>query len=350
MQKLSKREDHEKLTIVSIAKELGVHYATVSRALADSPEISEERKRAIKALAFSRGYSPNANASLRSPHTTIGMVVPALGDPFFTDVAEGTYEVAQDQKPPYSLFISFSNNTAEGEMQIIETLHRRRVTGILTGASRITGEFQDRLERIKIPTVLINSRYPSLHWVANDDRYGEELAVRHLMDDLGHRAIGYLGVKSRPESNRQRFEGYRAVMQERGLFREELAFIAPNTTASIEEDLRTGQTSLQRFLDLGVTAVVCYNDMAAAGLLQACWEKAVPVPGRLSVIGYDDVTLSAYSTPPLTTVRQAKKEIGRQATKMLLSLIEGRPVENISLRPDLVVRASTAPPHHQKGG
>ncbi|HEY7127978.1 MAG TPA: LacI family DNA-binding transcriptional regulator [Ktedonobacterales bacterium] len=343
---------HE-VTLRDIAKAAGgISYTTVSRALRDSPLISQEKRQAIQKLAAELGYAPNALAQgLRGVRSnTIGLVTPALGDPFFAELTVGIQEVAQPQG--ISILLAVSTNTAEGELEIIERLRRHRVAGILTGASRITEQYKDRLLQINIPTVLINAQLKphdrSLCWIANNDPNGAEQAVNHLLE-LGHTAIGYLGVKSRPKSSGQRLEGYQAAMIAAGVYRENLVKIAEKTSeASSKEDLGVGEAYLDYFLDrkVGATAIVAYNDSVALGLLHACRnrKKKIQVPEELSIVGYDDIVLAAYAAPPLTTISQRKKLIGTLAMQMLLKLLNDEPVEDRLELPDLVVRESTAPP------
>jgi DNA-binding LacI/PurR family transcriptional regulator len=112
-----------------------------------------------------------------------------------------------------------------------------------------------------------------------------------------------------------------------------------------DDVLAGGQALLPALLPSGVTAVFCYNDQIAVGVLLACRELGIPVPAQLSVVGYDDVDLARYVTPPLTTVHQPKLRLGEIAMQMLLDILEGRPVQSRILANELVVRASTAALH-----
>src|SRR5207249_8738722 len=170
-----------------------------------------------------------------------------------------------------------------------------------------------RLYSFRVPTVLINSQTESeatlLHWVSVDDRKGAQLAVEHLLR-LGHRSIGYLGTSNRPRSNRHRLLGYQSTLEANNVpYRDEWVVISPGTEASHEEDVAAGQTSLPRLLDAGVTAIFCYNDMTAIGVLIACRRQGVAVPGELSVIGFDDIRMASYVTPPLTTVQIGRAHV-----------------------------------------
>jgi DNA-binding LacI/PurR family transcriptional regulator len=231
-------------------------------------------------------------------------------------------------------------------MTVIEMFHRRRVDGILVASSRITNEYKKRIDQIRVPTVFINSQAESqdsiLHWVAVDDRLGAQMAVEHLLQ-LGHRSIAYVGISSRPRSNRHRLQGYRDALAEANIACcEPLVVISSGSEASDEEDVIAGQASLTRLLDEKATAVFCYNDMVAIGLLRACREQGVAVPGELNIVGFDDIAMANYVTPALTTIRQPKLELGRLAASVMLELLEDQSSENHVLLPRLIERESTA--------
>jgi DNA-binding LacI/PurR family transcriptional regulator len=336
------------VSIEDIAQVAGVSHSTVSRALRDSPLISDDVRAQIRQLALDMGYTPNAIAqSLQMQRTnTVGLVVTSIDDPFLADIVKGVEEVARTAH--VGVFLSASHHDPEQEMAVIESFHRRRVDGILIESSRISSAYAERLARINVPTVLINGQSESpahvMHTVAVDDYSGARMAVEHLLA-LGHRTIGYLGVSNRPRSNTRRFEGYRDALLAAGAPFCECAVVLPalNDAAQID-DVAVGQSALGRLIAAEVTAVFCYNDMLAIGALMACRTRGIIVPGDLSVVGFDDVRLAQFVAPTLTTVHQPKVELGELAMQKLLALLAERPVEDAVLQPSLVVRASTAPP------
>lgn len=337
------------VSIADIARAAGVSHSTVSRALRDSPLISPAMRRRIHALATEMGYTPNALAqSLQTRRShTLGLVVTSIADPFFTDVVKGVEEIARPAR--FSVFLSASYNDPDQEIAVIETFHRRRVDGILVASLRISSNYEERLSRINVPTVLINNEAQAggqwLHWVMVDDWRGAHLATAHLLR-LGHRAIGYLGVDNRPRSNQQRLEGYRSTLAAAAIPpRDAWIALPPPADAShpIEEttDVAVGRALLPQLVAAGVSAVFCFNDMVAVGALLACQERGLAVPGDLSIVGFDDIDLARYMTPPLTTVQQPRVRLGNMATQLLLDLLAGRPVQNHVLPPKLIERAST---------
>jgi len=173
-----------------------------------------------------------------------------------------------------------------------------------------------------------------------DDFLGGRLAVEHLIE-LGHRAIGYLGVGDRSQSNYLRLEGYRTALREGGL-PENSDWVAISDEENTRiNDVDTGKKMLPKLLTTGVTGIFCYNDMVAVGALLACQELNILIPQNLSLVGFDDIALCRYVTPSLTTVCQPKLEIGRSAMQMLLDLLEEKSVENLVLSPFVVKRNST---------
>ena len=170
------------------------------------------------------------------------------------------------------------------------------------------------------------------------------LAVEHLLA-LGHRRIGYLGVDNRYQSNARRLQGYCDTLAAAGItapaaWRRTI----PSHRFHTEHDVVEAQALLPELLQAGVTAIFCYNDLIAVGALLACRDLGLRVPEDLSVVGYDDVDLARYVTPPLTTVHQPKLRLGELAMQMLLAILEGHPVTNQLLPVNLIIRQSTAPP------
>lgn len=327
------------VTIKDIAKAANVSHSTVSRALKGHPAISAETTRRIRQLADDMGYTPSAVAqSLLARHThTIGMVVTTIADPFYVRVVEGVEQVAQEMD--YSLFLSASHNNSDAELAVVETFHRRRVDAIIVSSSRVGSVYSSRLDRIKIPIVLINNQEEGdyLYSVSADDIQGARLATSHLIKQ-GHRRIAYVETAHRPRSNRRRGNGYRAALEEAGLtFQPTLVF-----PATRNNDFEQGQSALADILARGATAVFCYNDITAIGLMSACRRTGISVPADLSIIGFDDIDVAMYVTPNLTTIHQPRFQLGQQAMRMALNLLEGCTVQNRKLTCQLIVRESTA--------
>jgi LacI family transcriptional regulator/LacI family repressor for deo operon, udp, cdd, tsx, nupC, and nupG len=328
------------VTIKDIAKAAGVSHTTVSRALKDNSAISVETTARIKKLAQEMGYTPSAVAqSLLSQQTlTIGMVVTTIADPFIVQIVEGAESVAQ--AAGYSVFLNTSHNNPEQEMAVVETFRRRRVDAIIVTSSRVGSVYSSQLDQIEVPIVLINNQEEGdfLHSVAVDDIQGAQLAVEHLLA-LGHRRIGYIGAPNRPKSNRRRLAGYQAAHRQVGIDYHSELILSP----AANTDIARGQAALDLLLAAGATAVFCYNDLTAIGLMMACRQRNMAVPQQLSVVGFDDIELALYVTPSLTTIRQPRSKLGQLAMMMVLDLLNGQEVQDQILACELIMRESTAP-------
>jgi LacI family transcriptional regulator/LacI family repressor for deo operon, udp, cdd, tsx, nupC, and nupG len=329
------------VTIKDIAKSAGVSHTTVSRALKGNPAISAETRDRIQKLAQEMGYTPSAVAqSLLAQRTyTVGMVVTTIADPFVVQVVEGVESVAQ--QAGYSVFLCTSHDDSDREIDVVETLHRRRVDVIIVTSSRVGSLYRERLDQIRVPIVLINNQSEGqyLYSVAVDDMQGAQLAVEHLIT-LGHRRIGYAGTARRPRSSRRRMAGYQKALAQAGITLD-AGLVSPPVA---KNDIKRGAEALAHLLTTKATAVFCYNDLIAIGMLEACRRWGIAVPQQLSVVGFDDIEPAMYVSPALTTVNQPRLRLGQQAMNMALDLLNDQEVQDQLLPCELVVRESTASP------
>jgi DNA-binding LacI/PurR family transcriptional regulator len=327
------------VSIYDIARVASVSPSTVSRALEDHPRIGAETKKRIQELARDMGYIPSTVAkSLTAKKTwTIGMVLASISDPFMGRVVEGVEQAAIDVG--FNVFISTSQNDRQREIAVIEMLRKRRVDGIIIIASHLFDRSPWIFDRSTVPMVVINEQNPgaNMHFVAVDDRHGAQLAVEHLIA-LGHRRIGYVSIPNRPESNESRFKGYQDALTFAGIAVDPALIF---TSSSLEDHARVGEASVVPLLSVEATAAFCYNDTTAIGLLTACYKHGYSIPDHLSVIGFDDIDMAAYTIPPLTTIRQPRFELGQRAMHMILALLDNQELENQMVPCELVVRQTT---------
>lgn len=328
-----------RVSIKDIARAAGVSHSTVSRALRNSPLVNPETAAYIRQLAQEMGYIPNVIAqSLVTQRTyTIGVIVTSISDPFVDRIVEGIEDIATQEG--YSVFLSSSHADPGREIAVVESFHRRRVDGMIVIASRVGSLYAERLQELQVPIVLINNQADGeyIYSVRVDDQRGAQVAVEHLLA-LGHRRVGYVGCHFRPPSNRRRLEGYRQALQKAGLSYAPELVLHPQTFS----DLENGRVALEPLVAAGATAVFCYNDRTAIGLLTRARELGVRVPEDLSVVGFDDIEPSWYVNPSLTTVRQPRYEMGRAAMEMVLALLAGEEVSDRLFPCELIVRESTA--------
>ena len=177
-----------------------------------------------------------------------------------------------------------------------------------------------------------------MHFVSIDDVHGAQMAVEHLLA-LEHCRIGYVGVTNRAKSNQYRLKGYHDALEAAGIASDPALIFTSNT---IKDDAKVGEASLEPLLAAGATAVFCYNDTTAMGLLAACHKRGLVVPDNLSIIGFDDIDMAAYTHPPLTTIRQPRFELGQRAMHMMLALLAGQEPDNQMVPGELVMRQTTA--------
>lgn len=329
-------------SIKDIARLANVSHSTVSRALKDSPLINPETADRVKRIAREVGYRPSAVArGLVTRHTMmIGVVVTTVSDPFISEVVGGIEDMAC--RSGYSVYLAESGADAERETGVVRSFAERRVDGIVVTASRVGALYTPLLEEMGVPIVLVNNQHPGefVHSVIIDNLVGSRLVTDYLIG-LGHRKIGYLGDRFGYQSDTERFAGYREALDRHGLpFLPEL-FVEGDGKA--EGGLAGAEELLSRAEP--PTAIVCYNDMTAMGALRAAHRRGVRVPGHLSVAGFDDLAIASFFTPPLTTVRQPMRQMGRLAIETLLSLLAHRSAgATVRVPAELVVRESTAPP------
>jgi DNA-binding LacI/PurR family transcriptional regulator len=335
-----------RVSIKDIAKAAGVSHSTVSRALSDSPLVSDETKARIQRLAQEMGYSPNTLArSLVTRQTyTIGVVVTTIADPFVAEVVQGIEATAHDYN--YTVILCSSGAQPEREIAAVEMLRSKRVDGVIVTSSRIGALYLEHLERIGAPIVLINNHNESsgryTFTITVDNRHGGYLATEHLVQ-LGHRRIAYVTAPADHSSDLDRMAGYRQALIAGGIEPDPALIVPGNGRAD------GGEQALPALIELSEppSAVFCYNDMTAIGLMHAARQVGLSVPGDMAVVGFDDIPFASYFYPPLTTIAQPKIEMGRLAMKMTLSLMtigeenHEEEISNVVVRGTLVVRAST---------
>jgi DNA-binding LacI/PurR family transcriptional regulator len=330
------------LSIKDIARAANVSHSTVSRALRDSPLVSTETAEKIKRIARESNFRVSAvGRSLATGRThSLGVVVTTVADPFMADIVAGIEETANAHA--YSVILASSKNDPEREMKLVQSFEERRVDGIIIIASLVGSIYVPVLAEMKIPIVLINSRHPGefAYSVSINNFEGCRAATRFLIQ-LGHRNIAFVANRYGVQANASRQDGYRKALEDAQVpFRSELIFLG-------DARLEGGFQSLQHFrlLPDPPTAIVCYNDLTAIGVLNAAYRHKITVPDDLSVIGFDDLMIASYAVPPLTTVRQPKHEMGRTASEILFNLLAGSTMERSSLfQGELILRDSTAPP------
>ena len=330
---------NKKVTIADVAQEAGVSMMTVSRVINRKDGVSEETAQRIWQIIDQLGYRPSGLArGLASSKTrTLGLVVPDIGNPFFSDIARGLEHQAYANE--YSVFLCNTNEDPQRELAVLQSLDEKRVDGLVLCSSRLSdAELAKNLAQFSA-AVLINRDLPSqLVWsVTVDDVTGAQSAIEHLIQ-AGHQAIGFLAGPAISASSRKRLQGYQAALRNAGTTFNDgwVRNCLPNVEAAQVAALQllTDQPEL--------TALFCYNDLVAVGALKAAASLGRRVPGDLVIVGFDDIPLAEMVTPTLTTCRVPRDQIGQQALDLLLAQIGGcaEDCRNLLIQPELIIRQS----------
>ncbi len=340
---MSKRRS---ITIIDIAKELGIAPSTVSRALSGHSKISPETRDKVMAVAKKWNYVPNKIAlSLKNQETrTLGLIIPEIVHYFFSNVISGIEEVAN--KNGYSLLICQSGESLEREIKAVSTLVRQRVDGLIICCSRETEEF-DHVEKLPenkgVPVVYFdrvppNSKHPK---IIVDDLMGAKQATAHLIEQ-GCKNIAHLAGPENLLISRNRLSGYRLALQNAGRQpKTELIKYCKEGTTEV------GFAKMNELLNQEVIpdGVFANNDIIALGAMMAIKKKGLKIPEDVAVIGYSNWQLSEFMEPGLSSVNQPGAEMGEQACQCILNYIESdEPVEFFSpiiLPSSLVIRGSS---------
>ncbi len=324
-----------------IAEQAGVSEATVSRVLNGKPGVAAATRLAVVTALDVLGYDRPDRLRVRSAGL-VGLVVPELGNPIFPAFAQ-TIETVLAQHE-YTPVLCTQTPGGVSEDEYVEMLLERGVAGIVfvSGLHADSTSNPDRYHRLiaqRVPIVLINGYTPSVPapFFSNDDIASMELSVRHLVS-LGHRRIGLAVGPERYVPVVRKVEGFLRSMADH-VGPVEAAEAVEYTFFSVEGGAAAASTLLER----GCTAVVCGSDLMALGAVRAARSSGLAVPHDVSVVGYDDSPLIAFTDPPLTTVRQSVQAIGQAAVQALVDEIAGNPAprREFVFRPELVVRGST---------
>jgi LacI family transcriptional regulator len=328
-----------RVTIRDVARRAGVAVGTVSHHLNRSAPVSDETARKIQRAIDGLGFRIHLGArGLRAQRThSVGLVLPNISNPFYAEVARAIEHALWEQG--FQTLLCDSSQDPDRERAHLEALEDRRVDGVLIIR---TGERPLRPpSQASIATVYVDRGVVGRHSVSTDNRLGGALAARHLAD-LGHVRIGILAGESRVGNVRHRLRGFLGELSRRGVaVRDEHVVTGPQAIA-------LGYAAAELVArEPRPTAIFCTNDVVAIGAWRRLLELGLRIPQDVSLVGFDDIEMSGVLVPPLTTVRQDKVALGREAAKLLLALLAGKPPPEagvVKIAPELVIRGSTAAP------
>ena len=322
-------------TLEDIAKKVGVAKSTVSKALNGAGDVSESMRRIVLDAAVELGYS-----RLRRSETADKLAV------FITNM---DYQKKEDFG--YDIIVGF-RKLAEPEGFLVDTIPltidterslsydqymlKHNYRGALFLGLSLEHPWLKDFETCKAPTVLYDNCVignPMVTYVGADNREGMHCAIRYL-HTLGHQQIGYLGSALGAYIYQQRYKAFFESLRENGLPDSE---DRAGVSYSVDDCIRD---HLPRVLDMGCSAIMCSHDVLARRVIECCEARGLRVPEDISIIGFDDLPFCKHTTPPLTTVRQNRTQIGKSAFCALSSQMEGGPLSTFLLHTKLIVRDS----------
>ncbi len=330
--------------IYEVARRAGVSTATVSRVLSQPAVVAPDTRRKVMAAVERLGYTPNAAATnLRTLRTKKLLVtVPDISNPFFSLILQGIEDAAQ--REGYSVLLGDTQHDEQREERYALMLRRKEADGLIFLGHRLPKEAAALVRSMPAGRApIVNGcefsprlGIPSVHI---DNATAASDAMDHLYR-LGHRRIGIVTGPLVSPLSRDRLHGATARAKQAGAERD---FVVMNGDFSIESGAVAGERLLGR--RSRPTAIFCFNDEMAMGVLEIARRRKLRVPEDVSIVGFDDIRFSAYVDPPLTTIAQPMRQIGEGTVRLLLEILQGGAApESVTLPHVLVVRSSTGPP------
>ena len=332
------------VSMKDVALAAGVSLGTVSNVLNRPEIVAEVTRTRVQKVIKELGFVVNASAqTLRAGRTKVlGLVVPDIGNPFFTEVAKGVDDAAFADG--YSVILCNTNEDSVKEDRYLDLLVSQRVAGILSTPARESHAAMSRLTDRDVAITLLDRSSIGLDAcsVAVDDAAGGAMAFDHVYG-LGHREIVVLlGPDDIPQVAERKRGIIAAAAARRGDDEATLRFITAGhmSTAS-------GESTMLDYLNSNgrdFTALICANDLLALGAMRSLRTRGLAVPKDVSVVGYDDIDFAASAQIPLTSIRQPKYQLGYAATELLIAECEDRAAhahQRVMFQPQLIAREST---------
>ncbi|QPC87877.1 LacI family DNA-binding transcriptional regulator [Mesorhizobium sp. NBSH29] len=333
---------HQKLaTIEDVAALAGVSIATVSRVVNEPTKVAETTRRRVNDAIARTGYTTNAMArSLRMRRSNMILILaPDVGDPNFSNILVGLETEAS--KRGYGILIGNTQNDPTRETAYLRFISSNQADGLILLTGHLPfGYVRDQRDQRPPPMVAVNEPVPGndIPFVGVDNFEGARIAAEHLVSQ-GHRRIAFVGRSSRIV-NSLREKGYRAALDNAGIPIDPMLILDGDGTTE------SGRQAIELMFvrDILPTAFLCVNDATALGVLISLNARGYDLPGRFSVMGFDDISFASFVTPSLTTMKQPRSRIGEAAMNLLLTVVEGKPVEQreVLLRSELILRNSVA--------
>jgi len=338
------------MNIFDIAKKSGVSITTVSRVLNDTGLVKEETREKILRVMRENDYTPNslARGLAKKESMAIGLVIPNINNPFYSEMVRAVQDMASQKN--YSVVAVNTDDSIETEKRILSTLMARQMDGMIFAGGRYLAQKHNiHLRELakKIPTVLAYEDIddPNIFCVNARKEQATYLITSHLIR-LGHKRIFFVNTQDGFKPSREKLSGYQKAMREWGLEMGDAYVISGSN--SIQAGFEAGKRIAA---DLrGATAVLTASDIIAMGAMNALVLEGLHIPDDVSVAGFDNINLSEFFNPPLTTVSIDLYEMAKTAALVLDHLINGTYDDHrvVMLEPKLVIRNSCAAPNGLK--
>lgn len=336
------------MNINAVARRAGVSIATVSRVINRSAKVSPETAERVRLAVEALNFYPDTNArALGSGRSSLyGLIISDITNPFFPELVKAFEDIAVQHGQ--EVLIANTDYDPKRMELCVSRMLQRKADGVAIMTSEIDGGLLEVFSRRRVPLVFLDapSVRPGVSTILIDYDRGVAMAMDHLTA-LGHTRIAFISGPLWLHSARIRKAAFEANMRDRGVA------IDPGNMQTGDHRADGGYAAMKRILEGGTapTAVFCSNDLTAIGAMGAIYERNLRVPEDISVIGYDDILLSAYTRPALTTLAISRAEIAGIAFRSLFGSRERREtampeIEKHSVLPTLVERRSTGPAPH----
>lgn len=321
-------------SIREVAKRAGVSPATVSRVINGTARVDEEKRERVEKAIEETGFRPNelARALYRKSSKIIGVIVPDIENPFFSELAKAIEKEAYEQE--YRILLCNSDDQKEKELANLQMLAQLQADGVILMTN--TGEKSQSYEAVSMPIVFVDRRLDEMGQtsVIEADHYaGGKLAAEHLIA-CGCRKITCIRGPQELSSGKKRYEGYREVCRQYSM---KERFV--DSTYKYEDGAKAAEEVLRRYPD--TDGIIACNDMTAVSVYKVLQKRGYRVPDDIQIIGFDGVKFGRFLTPELTSVAQPIKEMGKCAVQMILGTVKELPRDREMKFPMMLIKGET---------
>lgn len=331
------------MTIKDIADLAGVSKTTVSKVINNKDDsISKQTKEKILRIIKEQNYIPNrlAQGLVTKKTNTIGLIIPDIRNPFFTDISRGAEDYARYRG--YNIIFSNTDDDSDREIDSISMLVEKMVDGIILAPSSNTTNISTDYSRLnlKIPIVSVDKdvKIPTIKGVVKlDNKNGTYESTKYLINQ-GHKNILYLSGPLKNNISKERLDGFKRAYEEYEILFNE------NNVIEGKYTYEWGYDFIKSLENIECSAICCANDLMAIGVIHALKDKGINIPNDISVVGFDDIQTSRLIDPALTTIKQPAYDMGKKACEILINSLEDKTYKNsgvILFKPELIIRNST---------